>query len=118
MKTYRAVFLNLGPPSKVSIVEANSDIRAILSTDPDLFFGVEGVAKGQLPKGPGKIRDFTTPGRANLFSYTRTFDKYDFVDCKVPFPKEPGRKGVHPPRGILRMQWQHGAQVIDAHKPP
>jgi len=115
-----AWFLNLGPPSKVSIKEANSDIRAILATEPDLFLGCEGVGKGRLPNDDkyGVIRDLSTEGRANIFAYAKGgIPAFEWKDMKLKFPKKPGTPGMHAARSFVRFNYK-GAQIVVAHNQP
>jgi hypothetical protein len=119
----RAVFLNLGPPSKVSPAEAAADIRAILATEPDIFVGVEAVAKGKLPSatklGYVKIKDNSTQGRANLFAYLKATElpHFSFEDMTQDFAREPGRSGRHVPRAYLKFNWRRIGWLL-GHEPP
>jgi hypothetical protein len=118
---FDGVFINLGPPSKVSIKEANSDIRAILDTGVTFCAGVEGVFKGKLPdvKGYEKVRDRSTEGRANVFCYVRANElpKFKFIDMHRTFDREPGRPGQHPARSFVHFNFRR-VQFTIAHHPP
>src|SRR5437868_1981880 len=122
MKTMHGYFLNLGPPSKVSAVEAASDIQAMLA-DPDAQFvtGVEAVLKGALPSRQGwtKFRDNSRQGRANIYAYFRTpgVGQHHFNDMDVKFNREPPRKGKHAPRSFLVVNYRT-IQFTIAHHPP
>lgn len=120
----RAWFLNLGPGSTTSPDEANADIEAILRTNPALTLGCESVLKGPLPpapKGVVKMRDTSTPGRANIFAYARDPDgeiREKWTDCSTEFPRaQHPHLGPHPARSILQFPFQ-GQQIVVAHKPP
>lgn len=119
----RAWFLNLGP-SSTTPAEADSDIRAILRTNPALLLGCESVGKGALPApGPNrvKIRDTSNSGRGNIFAYVRDADEsldWKWTDCSKEFPRaEHPQLGPHPARSILQFPFQ-GEQIVVAHKPP
>jgi hypothetical protein len=113
------VFLNLGP-SSTTIKEANSDIRAILETEPAFLVGCESVGKGALPNVEPyfKIRAFKPQGRANIFAYVRgQLLSHEWEDGRVRFPKEPGRSGWHVPRSFVHFNYK-GIQFTVAHHPP
>lgn len=119
----QGVFLNLGPPSKVTPAEAASDINAILETGPAFMFGCESVGKGPLPSrtdlGYVKIRDRRKQSRSNIYAYVKAGDlpTFHWRDMELKFPKEPGRKGMHDPRSFLKFNWRK-IQFYVAHHPP
>jgi hypothetical protein len=114
-------FLNLGPPSKVSVAEAAADIQAMLwDESADFVVGCESVAKGVLPSFAAgtKVRDRSSQGRANVYGYFRgKAGPHKFADMSVKFKKEPGRSGLHAPRAFFKINYQ-GVKFIVAHHPP
>jgi hypothetical protein len=116
-----AVFLNLGPPSKVSVAEAAADIRAILESGVDWLVGCEAVGKGQLPRVESHevIRDRTRPSRANIYAYARKgqIKSFKWEDMVLKFDREPGRPGKHPPRSYTKYRANRVHNKV-AHHPP